>query len=381
MIDLARHTIFVTLAGSHAHGTAGPGSDVDLRGVCIAPLSLRVSLFKEFEQFEGTIEGPLWDAILPALEKHATASQSIGVKSEAVIFDIAKFLHLCAASNPNALEILFAGESDWLYETPAWRRAHQERRRFLSRKAQETYLGYAMAQLHRIRTHRSWLLDPPKRKPTREDFGLPESGGVIGRDDQNRIEQALADKIRSYGIDTIEMSKAARIALRDRLQSFWSDALGVTADELEDRARALAASALGLPADTVHALNAERRYRGAMKHWEAYQTWQAERNPARAALERRFGFDTKHAMHLVRLMRTGLELLETGELHVRRHDAAELIAVRNGALSFEALEALTEDYEKRMRAAAANASLPEDVDPEFVDALALELIRGSDVPL
>jgi hypothetical protein len=80
-------------------------------------------------------------------------------------------------------------------------------------------------------------------------------------------------------------------------------------------------------------------------------------------------------------MRTGLELLETGELHVRRHDAAELIAVRNGALSFEALEALTEDYEKRMRAAAANASLPEDVDPEFVDALALELIRGSDVPL
>lgn len=42
-VDLSRDTIFVALAGSHAHGTARPDSDVDLRGVCIAPLGPHLS--------------------------------------------------------------------------------------------------------------------------------------------------------------------------------------------------------------------------------------------------------------------------------------------------------------------------------------------------
>src|SRR6185295_8264548 len=155
MFKLEEHTIFLTLAGSQAHGTAREGSDVDLRGVCIAPLDVRVSLFQGFEQFEGTLDGALWAAVLPALERHAAASRGMAVKTEAVVFDIAKFLRLCAAANPNALEVLFADEGDWLYETPAWRRLQTERRRFLSRKVQQTYLGYAMAQLKRIKTHRS----------------------------------------------------------------------------------------------------------------------------------------------------------------------------------------------------------------------------------
>ncbi len=50
--------------------------------------------------------------------------------------------------------------------------------------------------------------------------------------------------------------------------------------------------------------------------------------------------DHAHAMHLVRLMRTGLEVLVSGELSVRRDDAAELLAIRDGGLSFEELEAL-----------------------------------------
>lgn len=41
MFSPERHTLFLALAGSQAHGTAREGSDVDLRGVCVAPLSLR----------------------------------------------------------------------------------------------------------------------------------------------------------------------------------------------------------------------------------------------------------------------------------------------------------------------------------------------------
>lgn len=45
--------------------------------------------------------------------------------------------------------------------------------------------------------------------------------------------------------------------------------------------------------------------------------------------------NTKHAMHVVRLLRTAKEALETGEVLVKRPDAAELLAIRNGAWSYE----------------------------------------------
>lgn len=376
MLNLDRDALFVTLAGSQAHGTAREGSDVDLRGVCVAPLGLRVSLFRSFEQFEGALAGELWASVVAVLQRHPTAARGLGVKTESVVFDVAKFLRLCASANPNALEILFADERDWLYVTPIWRRLHAERERFLSQKVQQTYLGYAMAQLKKIRTHRSWLLNPPSHHPTREEFGLA-SAASLNRDDQNRIEQSIAEQLRSYGIDDVEMPKVARIAVQERLQNLWLDLLRAEPDSLDERLRETATRALSLPSETLRALNAERAYRGAMKQWEAYRAWSAERNPQRAELERRHGYDTKHAMHLVRLMRTGLELLESGELHVRRADAAELNAVRDGALSFEALETLATELRARMSAAVARTHLPADIDYAFVDALALEIIRAA----
>ena len=372
-LELARDVIFVTLAGSQAHGTARVGSDVDLRGVCVAPLDDRVSLFRTFEQFEGMLDGSLWEAVRARLEAHPTASVGLQVKTESVVFDVAKFIRLRADANPNALEVLFADERDWLFETPAWRRLHQERHRFLSKKVQQTYLGYAMAQLKKVKTHRSWLLRPPTHKPTREEFGLPDFG-TMNRDDQNRIEQSIAAKVRSYGIDSVEMPKPLRIALHERLRSFWCDTLSTPDDDLDDELRSVAVAALRLPAAVVRALDAERKYRAAMKHWEAYETWKAERNPARAALEQQHGYDTKHAMHLLRLMQTGLELLQTGELRVRRPDADQLNAVRDGDLSFDELLERASELEVLMRAAAADTSLQDQIDFAFVDRLALELI-------
>jgi predicted nucleotidyltransferase len=374
MFPLARHTIFLTLAGSQAHGTAREGSDVDLRGVCIAPLSVRLSLFAAFEQHEGHLDGELAAAALPRLQAHPTASRGLGVKTECVVFDIAKLVALCAAANPNALEILFADERDWVLETPAWRRLHDERHRFLTMKVQQTFLGYAMAQLKKIKTHRSWLLDPPARKPAREDFGLPAAGGTLSRDDQNRLEQSIAEKIRSYGIDDIDMPKPTRIALQERVDALCRDVLAASDEEVADRMRAVATHALHLPAHVVTALNAEKKYRAAMKHWESYQLWKSQRNRDRAELERAHGYDTKHAMHLIRLMRMGLEVLERGELRVRRDDAAELAAIRDGSLSFGELQAAAARLQADMERAAATTTIPDDVDRAHVDQLAVRLM-------
>jgi uncharacterized protein len=375
MLDLARDTLFVTLAGSQAHGTARASSDVDLRGVCVAPLPLRVSLFSSFAQSDEDLVAALGEQILSRLRAHPTASLGLAVKTESVTYDVSKLLLLCANANPNALEILFADPRDWVYETPLWRRIHDVRHRFLTRKVQHTYLGYALAQLKRIESHRGWLLAPIEKGPTRADFGLPEAS-TLSRDDQHRIERSIAEKVRSYGLDTMELPKSTRIALDDRLRAFQADVLGVEEEALGESVRALAMRSLSLPSEVVAALESERRYRGAMRRWEAYQSWKADRNEARAELERRHGYDTKHAMHLVRLMRTGLEALTTGELAVRRADAEELVAIREGAMSFDALLAHARSLSAAMAEAAETTSLPADVDKDFVDSLALEIIRA-----
>lgn len=370
---LEPHTIAVVLAGSHAHGTAREGSDVDVRGVCIAPLQVRLSLFERFEQVEGAVDPQLAAAIEPGLRAHPTASACLGTKLEGVVFDLAKFLGLCATANPNALEILFADERDWLLARPAWRRLYADRHRFLTRRVEQTYLGYAMAQLAKIETHRGWLLHPPAGKPTRAEFGLPD-GPTLGADDRNRIEAGIAERLRRWGIDDLEMPKSTRIALAEHMHEFWRDTLACDDASLAERTREVATAALGLPAPIVAALAAEKRYRAACKHWDAYQAWQSQRNPARAELERLHGYDTKHAMHLVRLMHTGVEILEHGELRVRRPDAEELAAIRGGALPFEALRVRTDALRERMQAAARGTTLPADLDRAWLDALALELM-------
>ncbi len=369
MFPLDQHTVFLTLAGSRAHGTARADSDVDLRGVCVAPLAVRVSLFRSFEQYEGEMPQTLATAVIPRLEAHPTAALGLTIKTECVIFDVAKFVGLCAGANPNALEILFADERDWVFETPAWRRLHAARHTFLTKKVGQTFHGYALAQLKKIRTHRSWLLNPPAEKPSRAEFGASPKPTTLTSDDRNRIEQSIAERVRGYGVDTVELPKAARIAVHERLEAFYADVLEASAQDIPQRLREVASQALQLPSEVVAALNAEKKYQAALKHWEAYQAWKEHRNPLRAELERKHGYDTKHAMHLIRLMRMGIEALASGELRVKRDDASELAAIRDGARSFDDLLAEASALTVAMADAAATTTLPDDVDREAADML------------
>ena len=95
-----------------------------------------------------------------------------------------------------------------------------------------------------------------------------------------------------------------------------------------------AADALRVNEVTIYRWLREREfqaaYRQARRDWENYQSWKKNRNPARARLEAQFGYDTKHAQHLIRMLRMGIEILRDCEVRVRRKDAAELRAIRAG---------------------------------------------------
>jgi predicted nucleotidyltransferase len=119
--------------------------------------------------------------------------------------------------------------------------------------------------------------------------------------------------------------------------------------------------------------DAERAYHAAHKHWEHYEKWRRERNPARAELEARFGYDTKHAMHLMRLLRMGREILSEGEVRVQRPDAEWLKRVREGLLSYEELLALAKQAEAELAELQQRSTLPDAPEVAAAEALVVEL--------
>lgn len=72
----------------------------------------------------------------------------------------------------------------------------------------------------------------------------------------------------------------------------------------------------------------------------------------------------KHAMHLIRLLRSGITALETGDLVVRVPEdvRAELLAIKRGELSWEETNRLRLDLHARFDAAFASTRLPERPD-------------------
>lgn len=246
-----------------------------------------------------------------------------------VHYEVRKLFRLAAAANPSVLEILWTDPADHRTLTPAGERLLAEREAFLSRRVAESFGNYALSQLKRIKTHRRWLLHPPAREPARADFGLPERS-TVSRDELGAAEALLGD---------------------GRLEEAM------------------------LSPHFLEILERERRYRAARKEWEQHRRWLEERNPVRAGLEARFGYDTKHAMHLVRLLRMAEEILSTGQVLVRRPDREELLAIRDGAWSYDELVAQSDALSARVSAAREASKLPEAPDEDALDALCAHLVE------
>lgn len=88
-------------------------------------------------------------------------------------------------------------------------------------------------------------------------------------------------------------------------------------------------------------------------------------------------FNAKDAMHLVRLMRTGKELLETGKVNVKRQDAQELLAIRNGAWTFDQVVAWAQNANDELLSLAAKTSLPKSANLDKIEELLVAIVESN----
>jgi hypothetical protein len=328
--DVASRTVLLVRHGSHAYGLNTPTSDEDFKGVCIKPRDFYLGFLRRFEQ-----------------QEHI-GSKSDGI--DKVVYSLDKFAALAADCNPNIIEVLHVADEDVLQCDAFGEELRAHRDDFLSRKAKHTFAGYAHAQLKRIETHRGWLLEKPSM-PERSDFGLSEVTKVT------KSELGAFDSL--LGLKTVD-DEALTAERAVEVEQVARESLGVE-----------------LPKDVVTLFTREKAYRAAVAHYEQYLGWLKSRNPARAELEAKFGYDTKHGLHLLRLMRMCREILSTGKVVVKRtHDREELLAVRRGERSYDNLIEEAQRLEAECEALYATSALPREPDRKALDAMIVSMTEG-----
>lgn len=301
-------TIFEATTGSYLYGTALPESDVDTRGVFIPSEKYFLGFHNRIEQIEEN-------------------------KQDIVHYDIRKFMALCLDCNPNIIELLFIPNNFTQIKTPEWDEIIAHKSLFLSKKARYTFTGYAISQLHRIKQHRNWLLNPIKEQPKRSNFGLPENKTLVTKDQLN----AYSELAINYDKNIVEDYK--------------------------------------LDINTLDVLQREKAYLNANKQWQQYLEWQKNRNPKRAELEAKSGYDCKHAMHCYRLIEEGKELLLTGNIEFPRPNAKILLDIRNGKYSYDELMTLIGNIDAQFDEYYEKSALPHSPNHEEADKLCISLVK------
>lgn len=95
----------------------------------------------------------------------------------------------------------------------------------------------------------------------------------------------------------------------------------------------------------------------------------------RKKLVEQFGYDTKNAAHLIRLLRMGIEFLSTGKLNVFREDAKQLIAIKNGEYSFEKIKEMAESLFKDGTDALISSMLPSEPDYDKAEKILMTILE------
>lgn len=105
------------------------------------------------------------------------------------------------------------------------------------------------------------------------------------------------------------------------------------------------------------------RYLGYLVSQRKALTGERSKKVARPELVEKFGYDTKFAMHALRLGMQGIEYLTEQHLSVpvREPERATLLAVRRGEISFQEALKLIEDTEARLRSVVDACTIDADV--------------------
>lgn len=322
-------------SGSHAYGTNIESSDEDYRGLfCAEKKYIRTPFFTVREVPDDSEEDTKY-------------------------YELTNFFKLLVDMNPNIVETLWVDESDIIINSDVYHYLRTHREELISSKIAFTFSGYAYQQMQRIKGHNKHINNPqPETPPHQKDYitlihnFTPDKIFKINLDEYHKGYRLIPYATNIYGLHCL-----------DGYETFNENGLNTTYE---------GDSHLHQNPLFIIKFNKEIYEEHKVKHTQ-YWDWKKNRNEQRSILEEQFGYDTKHSMHLIRLLRMGKEILQTGQVIVKRPDAKELLDIRNGCMKYEELVKYAENLDNEIKELYKITKLRHHVDVNFASKLLMEL--------
>jgi uncharacterized protein len=123
----------------------------------------------------------------------------------------------------------------------------------------------------------------------------------------------------------------------------------------------------------------KNEYKKHTDHINNMWHWKIKRNKSRAVLEDEFGYDTKHASHLVRLLLSAMDLIQTGKFVPELSgDTLQIVKdTRAGLYTYETVLTMANEYETKLNDyyASKDCPLPDKPNRVAADKLLIDMIN------
>ena len=329
--------LFEAVSGSRSFGTDHEQSDVDLRGIFVAPFSY-----------------------LGGLEMIDQVSDE---KSDEVYYEVGRFISLLLANNPNIVELLFSPESCIRHRHPAFDLIRPEL--FLSKLCRQTFGNYAMGQIKKARGLNKKIVnpEPEQRKHLREFCHVLDGQGSL----------ALSDWLMARGLTERECALVAVRHARGTYAIFEGAGRGIFSHKDDS---AIICSSVPKGSEPIGWMNCNvDSFKAHCRAHREYWQWVEERNEERyrTNVSHDRGYDSKNLMHTLRLLEQATEIATEGKIVLPRTNADWLKKVKSGTYDYDELLRIADEKHVQMEAAFAGASLPERPCRETANEILLEV--------
>ena len=359
------YLIFEAISGSMAYGTNRPDSDTDLRGIFRLPKDQKLTLLDYSKEI---------------------ADDTQDVK----YYELEKFMRLAAECNPSILELLWLPQDCIQFKNPIMDKLLENRDLFVSKKAYHTFNGYAYSMLQKAQSKNRFVNNPKaKERPTREDFCF----FIPIRDVENypfdfseemikQMEMFPARPIHIKAID-LDLSKFHCARLEQSSHMYRLYYYGDAAKGVFRGSDMLSTESIPISDESTHFVGYltynQDLYEKNLRDWKSYWEWMNNRNEARWIDQEKgiFQYDRKNAMHCVRLILSGKNILKYGEPIVRFTGAPLqfLKKIREGEIEYSALIEIIDIEIKNLEELNNSSTLPWGCDMVKIDKLYKELME------
>lgn len=330
---LGKNIMFLTLGGSHAYGTNVEGSDIDVRGVALNSRSDILGM-TNFEQVTDNV-------------------------TDTTVYAFRKFVGLISACNPNTIEMLGGRPENYVMLTKAGKLLLDNKELFLSKRAINSFGGYANAQLRRLQTGCS-----------KGEISAEQKALYTLETCQQTMDQLEEKHGMPHGFVTLSVAPKPMV-----------DGTPIILIHPGDGWKAFSES--GVP------LNSAKAYLGELASIiKSYDSFGRRNQRAKDKSNKQLN---KHAMHLVRLYLMAFDILEKGEINTyREKDRDFLLEIRNGKYMLEdgtfapEFFEMVDSFDQRLKRDAAETALPSKPDYKRIEELVMsvnEMVVKGDVEL